>query len=185
MRSLIVAACVAVPVLAAQGRPSPARPPLGAWTPVPELPGMGRPVDPATVAARRRVLLARLGRGVVLVPAGHERELERDYVQDNDFRQGNTFFYFTELETQDAWLLLVAGGGASETVLFLPPRTPLQERWTGLRLGPDSTAGRPPGHPPWPPPHPLHYPPAPAPFPRGGPPFLPPRPTTPRAAPDR
>src|SRR2546421_4538220 len=35
MRSLIVAACV-VPALAAQGRPSPAPPPLGAWTPVPE-----------------------------------------------------------------------------------------------------------------------------------------------------
>jgi len=142
MRSLLVAACVAVPALAAQGRPSPAPPPLGAWTPVPELPGMGRPVDTASVAARRRALLARIGRGVVLVPAAHERELERDYVQDNDFRQSNTFFYFTELETQDAWLLLVAGGGASETVLFLPPRTPLQERWTGLRLGPDSTAGR-------------------------------------------
>src|SRR5947209_8485600 len=24
----------------------------------------------------------------------------------------------------------------------LPPRTPAQERWTGLRLGPDSTAAR-------------------------------------------
>src|SRR5437762_11588703 len=142
MRSLIVAACVAVPALAAQGRPSPAPPPLGAWTPVPELPGMGRPVDTASVAARRRALLARIGRGVVLVPAAHERELERDYIQDNDFRQSNTFFYFTELETQDAWLLLVAGGGATETVLFLPPRNPLQERWTGLRLAPDSTASR-------------------------------------------
>jgi Xaa-Pro aminopeptidase len=141
MRSLIFAACVGVPALAAQGRPSPA-PPLGVWTPVPELPGMGRPVDTASVAARRRALLARIGRGVVLVPAAHERELERDYIQDNDFRQNNTFFYFTELETQDAWLLLVAGGGATETVLFLPPRNPLQERWTGLRLGPDSTAPR-------------------------------------------
>src|SRR5437773_6342215 len=141
MRSLIVAACVAVPALAAQGRPSPAPPLLGAWTPVPELPGMGRPVDTASVAARRRALLARIGRGVVLIPAAHERELERDYVQDNDFRQSNTFFYFSELETQDAWLLLVAGGGA-ETVLFLPPRNPFQERWTGLRLGPDSTAVR-------------------------------------------
>jgi Xaa-Pro aminopeptidase len=141
MRSLILAACVVVPALAAQGRPSPT-PPLGAWTPVPELPGMGRPVDTATVAARRRALLARIGRGVVLVPAAHERELERDYIQDNDFRQNNPFFYFTELETQDAWLLLVAGGGATETVLFLPPRNPLQERWTGLRLGPDSAAPR-------------------------------------------
>ena len=77
---------------------------------------MGRPIDTATVAARRRALLARIGRGVVLVPAAHERELERDYVQDNDFRQNNTFFYFTELEAQDAWLLLVAGGGAKNAV---------------------------------------------------------------------
>src|SRR3989454_5053720 len=123
MRSLILAACVAVPALAAQERRSSAPSPLGAWTPVPELPGMGRPVDTASVAARRRALLVRIGRGVVLVPAAHERELERDYLQDNDFRQSNTFFYFTELETQDAWLLLVAGGGVGESVLFLPPRS--------------------------------------------------------------
>src|SRR5256885_14837556 len=141
MRSLILVACVAVPALAAQGRPSPA-PPLGAWTPVPEAPGMGRPVDTAAVALRRRALAARIGRGVVLVPAAHERDLERDYVQDNDFRQSNTFFYLTELETQDAWLLIVAGGEAAGAVLFLPPRTPPPERWTGLRLGPDGTAAR-------------------------------------------
>ena len=110
---------------------------------MPELPGMGRAVDTAAVAARRRALLARLGRGVVLIPAAHERQLERDYIQDNDFRQNNTFFYFTELETQDAWLLIVAGGDAGgETVLFLPPRNPSQERWTGLRLAPDSVAAR-------------------------------------------
>src|SRR5256884_2758799 len=83
MRMLILVACVVVPTLAAQGRASPA-PPLGAWTPVPELPGMGRPVDTASVAARRRALLARIGRGVVLVPAAHERELERDYVQRSE-----------------------------------------------------------------------------------------------------
>src|SRR2546430_9206290 len=116
--------------------------PIGTWTPVPELPGMGRPVDTAAVALRRRMLAARIGRGVALIPAGHERDLERDYVQDNDFRQSNTFFYLTELETQDAWLLIVAGGDAAGTVLFLSPRNPSQERWTGLRLGPDSTAVR-------------------------------------------
>ncbi|HEX4574499.1 MAG TPA: aminopeptidase P family protein [Gemmatimonadales bacterium] len=127
----------------AQGR-APALPtPIGAWTPVPELPGMGRPVDTATVARRRRALLARVGHGIVLIPAAHERQIERDYVQDNDFRQNNTFFYLTELETQDAWLLLAARGPDSvETVLFLPPRNPAQERWTGLRLGPDSVAAR-------------------------------------------
>lgn len=116
--------------------------PLGAWTPVPQLPGMGRPIDTARVAARRRALAARIGRGVVLVPAAHERDVERDYIQDNDFRQNNSFFYLTELEAQDAWLVLVAGGAAVETALLLPPRNPPQERWTGLRLGPDSTAAR-------------------------------------------
>src|SRR5205823_5777182 len=101
-----------------------------------------RSLSAAAAALRRRALAARIGRGVALIPAAHERNVERDYVQDNDFRQTNTFFYLTELETQDAWLLIVAGGEAATTVLFLPPRTPSQERWTGLRLGPDSTAAR-------------------------------------------
>ena len=104
---------------------------------------MGRPVDIAAVAARRRALLRRIGRGAVLIPAAHERDIEKDYVQDNDFRQDNTFYYFTELETQDAWLLMTARGPDSlETILFLPPRTPSRERWTGLRLGADSVAVR-------------------------------------------
>src|SRR5437016_3261879 len=117
--------------------------PIGAYTVIPQLPGMGRPVDTAAVAARRRALLKRIGSGTVLIAAGHERDIEQDYVQDNDFRQDNTFYYFTELETQDALLLLTARGPDSlESVLFLPPRNPSQERWTGLRLGPDSVAVR-------------------------------------------
>src|SRR5262245_28438635 len=117
--------------------------PIGAYQVVPQLPGMGRGVDTAAVGARRRALLRRIGRGTVLIPAGHERDVETDYIQDNDFRQDNTFFYLTQLETQDAWLLLTARGPDSvETILFLPPRTPARERWTGLRLGADSVAVR-------------------------------------------
>src|SRR6266852_6227387 len=140
--SALALAALAVPlaILPAQ---SGAAAPIGAYTVIPELPGMGRPVDTAAVAARRRALLRRIGRGAVLIPAAHERNIEQDYVQDNDFRQNNTFYYFTELETQDAWLLLTARGPDSlEAVLFLPARTPSQERWTGLRLGPDSVAVR-------------------------------------------
>src|SRR5712664_1686504 len=139
---IVVAIIAAALAVAAQTRPASSPAPLGVWTPVPELPGMGRPVDTMAVAARRRALVARIGRGVVLIPAAHERNIERDYVQDNDFRQSNTFFYFTELETQDAWLVIVAGGEAAGTTLFLPARNPAQERWTGRRLGPDSTAAR-------------------------------------------
>src|SRR2546427_2708334 len=146
MRTLpSLAVFVAIPLasLSAQsaGATSPAR--IGAYDVIPELPGLGRPVDIADTAARRRALLQRIGRGAVLIPAAHERNIEQDYVQDNDFRQDNTFYYFTELETQDAWLLMTARGPDSlETVLFLPPRTQSQERWTGLRLGPDSVAVR-------------------------------------------
>jgi Xaa-Pro aminopeptidase len=144
MRTILLTS-VAIVALCAQSASQSAgsAAPIGAYTVIPELPGMGRPVDTAAVAARRRALVKRIGRGTVLIPAGHERNIETDYVQDNDFRQDNTFYYFTELETQDAFLLMTARGPDSlETVLFLPPRTPSQERWTGLRLGPDSVAVR-------------------------------------------
>jgi Xaa-Pro aminopeptidase len=144
MRFLLVF-CLAAGALRAQERPAPALSagPLGAWSLVPALPGMGRPVNVAATAARRQALLTRIGRGVVLIPAAHERDLEADYVQDNDFRQNNTFFYFTELEAEDAWLLLTAlGPDSTDVVLFLPPRDPAQERWTGIRLGPDAAASR-------------------------------------------
>ena len=66
--------------LVAQARASGA-PPIGAWRVVPELPGMGRPVDTAAVAARRLALLRSLDHGVVLIPAAHERrEIGRAHV---------------------------------------------------------------------------------------------------------
>src|SRR5262249_13227415 len=151
MRATLVTAVISIALAAesasqtsSSSRAASAQPaPIGAYGVVPELPGMGRPVDIAATSARRRALMRRIGRGTVLVPAGHERNIEQDYVQDNDFRQNNTFYYFTELQTQDAWLLITARGADSiETVLFLPPRTPSQERWTGLRLGPDTVAVR-------------------------------------------
>ncbi len=142
---VLVFLCIAAHTLVAQDQPAPALSagPLGVWRVVPGLPGMGRPIDTTATAARRRALLTRIGRGVVLVPAAHQRDLETDYVQDNDFRQHNTFFYLTELEAQDAWLLMsVRGPDSTDVVLFLPARNPAQERWTGVRLGPDSTAAR-------------------------------------------
>jgi Xaa-Pro aminopeptidase len=140
-----IVASATLPTISAQSAPPSAgsAAPIGAYNVVAELPGMGRGVDTAAVAARRRALLRRIGRGTVLIPAGHERDVETEYLQDNDFRQDNTFYYLTQLETQDGWLLMTARGPDSlETVLFLPPRTPSRERWTGLRLGPDSVAVR-------------------------------------------
>lgn len=141
-RFALVIAALAAP-LGAQAPPSPPADPIGGGTALDELPGMGRPVETAVVAARRRALARAVGTGIALVPAAHQRDLERDYVQDNDFRQDNAFFYLTGLETADAWLLVAARGGDSvEAVLFLPTRNPAAERWTGRRLGPDTAAAR-------------------------------------------
>jgi len=139
MRTLMLACVVVATGAQAQSRPAPAQ--SDGWEVVAELPGMGRAIDTAATAARRRALARRIGSGTVVIPAAHERDLERDYVQDNDFRQHNTFFYFTQLEAKDAWLLLtVRGPDEVETALFLPPRNPARERWTGQALGPDSVA---------------------------------------------
>lgn len=109
---------------------------------VPELPGQGRPVDLASTSARRERLLARTGPGIVVMRAAPARDLEELVIQDNDFRQDDDFFYLTGLETPDAWLVMVADTGRSETHLFLPARDPDQEVWTGLRLGPGPHVAR-------------------------------------------
>ena len=112
--------------------------------PVAELPGAGRPVPVAVVSARRMRLMDHLNRGAVIVPAQGRRDLEVDVLQDNDFRQDDYFWYLTGLETPDAWLLLrrEAAGGPTRVDLFLPPRNPGREQWTGLVLGPGETARR-------------------------------------------
>lgn len=145
MRFLIVCWLAAAGVLQGQEAQAPqlSAGPHGAWTLVPALPGMGRAINVTATTARRQAVLSRIGRGVVLIPAAHRRDVETAYVQDNDFRQHNTFFYFTELEAEDAWLLMSASGpDSTDVILFLPTRNPTQERWTGVRLGPDSTAAR-------------------------------------------
>ena len=131
--SLILAAVVATP-LAAQQQPF-----------IDQLPASGRPIDIAATSGRRARLMDRIGDGVVVIPAAHERSAEPygDNPQDSDFRQHNTFFYFSQLESQDAFIVLNASAsGPDEQILFLPQRNPATERWTGVRLGPDTLANR-------------------------------------------
>jgi Xaa-Pro aminopeptidase len=112
---------------------------------IPEFPGQGRPVDIPATTARRQRLMDRLGDAVVLIPAAHERSGEAygDYPQDTDFRQHNTFFYYTMLEQPDAWLVLHARtGGPDESLLLLPDRDPMRERWVGVKIGPGELATR-------------------------------------------
>lgn len=97
------------------------------------------PVPVQLLETRRAALLGKLDGAYAIVAGGRIRDLEREYVQDSDFRQDNQFFYLTGLEVPRAWLLLnVTGPGA--TTLYLPPRDRSTEAWGGVTLGPGPEA---------------------------------------------
>jgi Xaa-Pro aminopeptidase len=91
-------------------------------------------------AKRRQALMQKVNDGVVVLIGA----LEEDQGEVARFRQKNDFMYLTGVETPAAYLMLVPAGlipgkPASETV-FIPPRNPIRERWTGVQLGPGPEA---------------------------------------------
>jgi len=86
---------------------------------------------------RRRRLAERLGEGtVVLWGAGDDR----GYGDVGTFRQGSGFFYLTGVELPNAVMVLRPGEGGD--LLFLPPRNPNVEQWTGPKWGPGEEAAK-------------------------------------------
>ena len=102
------------------------------------------PVPVANLQARRQALIAKIKSGVAIIRGA--TELSNDppdskYPQATSFRQDNDFFYLTGLETHDSWLIITATDSSrGEAHLFLPPRDPAVERWTGPKLGPGAEA---------------------------------------------
>ena len=84
-------------------------------------------LQPTEVYRERRQRLAeRLGGGTaVLWGAGDDR----GYGDVGTFRQSSAFFYLTGVELPNA--VLVLRPGEAYEALFLPPRNPNVERWTG------------------------------------------------------
>lgn len=91
--------------------------------------------------ARRVRLMDRVQGAPIILGSARLRDAESEYPQDSDFRQSNDFFYLTGLETPDAWLVLNLPETGS-SVLYLEPRDPTQELWTGKKLGPGDEARR-------------------------------------------
>jgi Xaa-Pro aminopeptidase len=84
---------------------------------------------------RRRKLMEAVGGGtIVLWGAGDDR----GYGDVGTFRQGSDFFYLTGVELPNAILVLRPADG--DDLLFLPPRDPNVERWTGPKWGPGEEA---------------------------------------------
>jgi Xaa-Pro aminopeptidase len=93
------------------------------------------PVPPEVLQARRTRFVEALKGVPAIVTSSRLRDMDGEYPQDSDYRESNDFFYLTGIEAPGGWLV-VNGGGEAKVVLFLPPRSPEMERWTGPKLGP-------------------------------------------------
>jgi Xaa-Pro aminopeptidase len=90
---------------------------------------------PEVYRERRRRLAERIGDGtIVLWGAGDDR----GYGDVGTFRQSSTFYYLTGVELPNA--IMVLRPAEDFDALFLPPRNPNVERWTGPKFGPGDEA---------------------------------------------
>lgn len=95
-------------------------------------------LQPPEVYRQRRDRLAEsIGSGtIVLWGAGDDR----GYGDVGTFRQSSDFFYLTGVELPNAIMVLRPSDGFD--ALFLPPRNPNVERWTGPKFGPGDEAAQ-------------------------------------------
>lgn len=89
--------------------------------------------DKSEYQKRRQELALKIpANSLAIIPSAHEKIRNGDATYR--FRQDSDFFYLTGFNEPNA-VLLITSGGASESFLFNQPRNPLQEQWTGERLG--------------------------------------------------
>lgn len=82
-------------------------------------------------AARRAAVVAAMPDGALVALGAHEPE--QDYLS---FVQSPSFYYLTGFKEPDAALIVVKQGGrVASSTMFVQPRLPSREVWTGTRLG--------------------------------------------------
>jgi Xaa-Pro aminopeptidase len=101
-------------------------------------PALGQAQIPtAEYAARRAALTARIDSGVVVAFGGVE-----PVAYWPTFHQLPAFYYLTGFPETDAVLLMVKRSGTVISILFVPSRNPVQERWIGSRTRPHEMEAR-------------------------------------------
>ena len=92
--------------------------------------------EPLAEYAGRRARVAEAIKGSALLLFGMP---DPDLVE---FKQENNFYYLTGFNEFDAVLLIDATVEPAEEILFVPPRNPSQERWTGVKTSPGAEGER-------------------------------------------
>lgn len=85
-----------------------------------------KPFPPSVYQARRAKLMKALGGGIAMLQARGEEDAD-------GYRQDADFYYLTGLNEPDAVLVLSPEERVYKERLFLKPRNPDAERWTGVR----------------------------------------------------
>jgi len=91
--------------------------------------------SPALFALRRSRALTALGRDALVLPAAPV--LHRGGDSELPYRPDSDLFYLTGFREPEAILVLRGDLEGGRTVLFVRPRDPTLEQWTGPRMGPD------------------------------------------------
>jgi Xaa-Pro aminopeptidase len=101
---------------------------------------MHAPHDPEGFHRRRERLLEEIGDGVAVIPAGPELLRSRD--TDVPFRQDSDFFYLTGFPEAGAVAVLTPHDPERRFTLFVRPRDPERETWSGVRFGVEGACER-------------------------------------------
>lgn len=92
------------------------------------------------LAARRARLLERIGDGVAVIPALPELLKSRD--TEVPYRASSDLFYLTGLLEPGSCVVLTPHDESHRFTLFIRPRDPERETWSGRRIGVEAAAER-------------------------------------------
>jgi len=90
-------------------------------------------------AEHRRRLIEEIGpEGLAVIPAA--TEVIRNHDVPYQFRQDSAFWYLTGFHEPDAVAVIAPGHEDGDFSLFVRPKDPAQEVWTGIRAGKEGAA---------------------------------------------
>ncbi len=84
-------------------------------------------------AKRRQKLLSLIPNGLALISAGTNKTRSND--TEYTFRQDSNFQYLTDFEEDGALVVICSKHESFKSVLFVTPKKPTMELWTGKRCG--------------------------------------------------
>jgi len=91
-------------------------------------------------AQRREQLMARIGKGTAVFHSAPLAVMHNDV--EYNFRQDSDFFYLTGFDETQAVAVLAPHHGEHRFVLFVQPKDPDKETWTGYRVGVEAAKER-------------------------------------------